>query len=283
VAQDSRTAKAVKVSKTVSTPNKKLRDHGETTDILRKKNSIFDVLKTKHNQETNVPENYFKDFGRVISITDGVAKVAGIHEAQTGERVKIGSKNVAGLVLSLENKTAGVVVFGNERDVEQNALVRRTADILSIPITHELFGRVIDSLGNIIDDGPSVQTPVKRRVDTKAIGIIPRQSIDKPMQTGITTVDSLTPIGCGQRELIIGDRQSGKTTIAIDAIINQNDNGFLYCIYVAIGQKKSAITRIVEVLTEKEAIHNTIIVSASSADAATLQYLAPYSGCAIGE
>jgi len=154
---------------------------------------------------------------------------------------------------------------------------------MSIPLTISLFGRVIDSLGYTIDGGTKINSSILREVDTKAIGIIPRQSVNEPMQTGIKAVDSLTPIGCGQRELIIGDRQSGKTTIAIDTIINQRKHGHLYCIYVAIGQKKSTISRIVEVLKQQNAFDSTVIVSASSSDPATLQYLAPYSGCTIGE
>jgi len=202
---------------------------------------------------------------------------------KAGERVKLGEKMIDGLALSLEGNIVGVVIFGNERDLQQDSLVYRTFNIMSIPLTINLFGRVIDSLGYTIDGGPKLSAKILREVDTKAIGIIPRQSVNEPMQTGIKAVDSLTPIGCGQRELIIGDRQSGKTTIAIDTIINQRQHGHLYCIYVAIGQKKSTISRIVETLKQKDAFSSTVIVSASSSDPATLQYLAPYSGCTIGE
>jgi len=202
---------------------------------------------------------------------------------KSGERVKLGQEMIDGMALSLEGNVVGVVIFGSEKDLQQDSLVYRTFDIMSIPLTINLFGRVIDSLGYTIDGGPKLSTKVLRQVDTKAIGIIPRQSVNEPMQTGIRAIDSMTPVGCGQRELIIGDRQTGKTTICIDTILNQRKNGHLYCIYVAVGQKKSTISRIVELLKEKNAFSTTVVVSASSSDPATLQYLAPYSGCAIGE
>jgi proton translocating ATP synthase F1 alpha subunit len=154
---------------------------------------------------------------------------------------------------------------------------------MSIPLSASLFGRVIDSLGYTIDGDTKIATKVLRQIDTKAVGIIPRKSVSEPMQTGIRAVDSLTPIGCGQRELIIGDRQTGKTTIAIDTILNQRHNGHLYSIYVAIGQKKSTVSRIVSMLKQKNAFQKTVVVAANSSDPATLQYLAPYSGCTIGE
>jgi len=156
---------------------------------------------------------------------------------KSGERVKLGDAQIDGMALSLEGNTVGVVIFGNEKDLQQDSLVYRTKDIMSIPLTVKLFGRVIDSLGYTIDGGENLSTQILRQVDTKAVGIIPRQSVNEPMQTGIKSVDSMTPIGCGQRELIIGDRQTGKTTIALDTILNQKQNGHLYCIYVSIGQK----------------------------------------------
>lgn len=227
-------------------------------------------------------DNFVED-GKVISVSDGIARVSGLMSVRAGERVKLGKKLIDGLVLNLEGNVVSVVIFGNERDLTQDAHVSRTFDIMSIPLTINLFGRVIDSLGNTIDGGEKLSAKILREVDTKAVGIIPRQSVNEPMQTGVKIVDALTPVGCGQRELIIGDRQSGKTTIAIDTIINQRNNGHLYCIYVAIGQKKSNITRLVETLKQKDAMTTTVIVSASSSDPATLQYLAPYSGCTIGE
>lgn len=225
----------------------------------------------------------FLDIGKVISVSDGVAKVSGLMGVRAGERVKLGKEMVDGMALSLEGNTVGVVIFGNERDLQQDSLVHRTFDIMSIPLTIKLFGRVIDSLGYTIDGGAKLSTKIIRQVDTKAVGIIPRQSVNEPMQTGIKSVDSMTPIGCGQRELIIGDRQTGKTTIALDTILNQRRNGHLYCIFIAIGQKKATVSRIVKILKAKNAFDNTVVISASSSDPATLQYLAPYSGCTIGE
>lgn len=225
----------------------------------------------------------FLEVGKVISVSDGVARVSGLMGVQSGERVKLGEAQIDGMALSLEGNIVGVVIFGNEKDLQQDSLVYRTSDIMSIPLTIKLFGRVIDSLGYTVDGGPSLKTNIIRQVDTKAVGIIPRQSVNEPMQTGIKSVDSMTPIGCGQRELIIGDRQTGKTSIAIDTILNQNQNGHLYCIYIAIGQKKSTVSRIVKILKQKNAFDRTIVVLANSSDPATLQYLAPYSGCTIGE
>ena len=225
----------------------------------------------------------FLDVGKVISVSDGVAKVSGLMGVKSGERVKLGQEMIDGMALSLEGNVVGVVIFGSEKDLQQDSLVYRTFDIMSIPLTINLFGRVIDSLGYTIDGGSKLSTTILRQVDTKAIGIIPRQSVNEPMQTGIRAIDSMTPVGCGQRELIIGDRQTGKTTICIDTILNQRKNGHLYCIYVAVGQKKSTISRIVDLLKEKNAFSTTVVVSAGSSDPATLQYLAPYSGCAIGE
>lgn len=187
------------------------------------------------------------------------------------------------MVLSLEHTNVGVVVFGNDREICQGAFVVKTNSIMSIPLGIGLFGRVIDGLGNIIDGGSAISFINERRVDTKAVGIIPRKSVREPMQTGIKSIDSITPIGCGQRELIIGDRATGKTTIATDTILNQKKHGFLYCIYVAIGQKKSTVAQIVQFLKKMDALGNTIVVSATSSEPATLQFLAPYSGCSLGE
>jgi proton translocating ATP synthase F1 alpha subunit len=223
------------------------------------------------------------DTGKIISVKDGVARVNGLFGVLSGEMVQLGIAKIQGMVLSLEHNTVSVVIFGNDIDLKQGDLVYRTFVIMNIPLSIKLFGRVIDALGNTIDAGPKVVSSVKRKVDTKAIGIIPRQSVREPMQTGVKAIDSITPVGCGQRELIIGDRQTGKTTIAIDTILSQKNFGFLYCIYVAIGQKKSTIAQIVNFLKKAGAIGNTIIVSATSSEPATLQFLAPYSGCTLGE
>jgi proton translocating ATP synthase F1 alpha subunit len=194
-----------------------------------------------------------------------------------------GNQQIKGMVLSLENDSVSVVIFGNDTELKQGNSVVRQFVIMSIPLSINLFGRVIDALGNTIDAGPTIVSNLTRKVDTKAIGIIPRQSVREPMQTGIKAIDSITPVGCGQRELIIGDRQTGKTTIAIDTILSQKNYGYLYCIYVAIGQKKSTIAQIVTFLKKVGSLGNTIVVSATSSEPATLQFLAPYSGCALGE
>jgi proton translocating ATP synthase F1 alpha subunit len=223
------------------------------------------------------------DTGKIITVKDGVARVNGLFGVLSGEMVYLGVSRIQGMVLSLEHNTVSVVVFGNDTLLKQGDLVDRTFQIMSIPLSLKLFGRVIDALGNTIDAGKKVESVITRRVDTKAIGIIPRTSVREPMQTGIKGIDSITPIGCGQRELIIGDRQTGKTTIAIDTILSQKKYGYLYCIYVAVGQKKSTVAQIVNFLKKVGSLSNTIIVSATSSDPATLQFLAPYSGCAIGE
>ena len=223
------------------------------------------------------------DTGKIISVKDGVARVNGLFGVLSGEMVLLGAAKLQGMVLSLEHNTISVVIFGNDTALRQGDSVYRTFVIMNIPLSIKLFGRVIDSLGNTIDGGAKVMSSLKRKVDTKAIGIIPRQSVREPMQSGIKAIDSITPIGCGQRELIIGDRQTGKTTIAIDTILSQKNFGYLYCIYVAVGQKKSTIAQIVNFLKKVSAISNTIIVSATSSEPATLQFLAPYSGCTLGE
>lgn len=225
----------------------------------------------------------FLDSGRILSVKDGVAKISGLLGVRAGEMVTLGLDRLPGMILSLEHNSVNAVIFGNDRALTQGELAFRAFVIMSIPLSISLFGRVIDSLGNIIDGGKKISAVIQRKVDTKAVGIIPRQSVGEPLQTGIVCVDSITPIGCGQRELIIGDRQTGKTTIAIDTILNQKKNGHLYCIFVAVGQKKSTVVQIVEFLKKTNSLMNTIIVAATSSDPATLQFLAPYSGCTIGE
>merc|ERR1712025_96203 len=184
-----------------------------------------------------------------------------------------------------ENNRVSVVVFGNDMELKQGDMAYRTSEIMSVPFTPELLGRVVDGLGNIIDDFGEKLSNIKVRaqIDTKAVGIIPRQSVNEPMQTGLKVVDSITPIGMGQRELIIGDRKTGKTTVCTDTIVNQALNGFMYCIYVAIGQKRSSVAKVVEELRHQGALKHTIVVAATSSDPSTLQFLAPYSGCTMGE
>ena len=254
-----------------------------TKKLIAEFNSIL-MLKSK-----NKVSPILNKTGKVLSVKDGVAKVIGLSGVMSGEMVSlVNSQNgkstiVKGMVLTLELRTASIVIFGNDNLLKQGDRVYRSNSIMSISLSTKLFGRVIDSLGNTIDGGSKIKTLLKQKVDTKAVGIIPRQSVHEPMQTGILCIDSMTPIGCGQRELIIGDRQTGKTTIAIDTIINQKKNGHLFCIYVAIGQKKSTIAQIVTFLKQIGAMSNVVIVASSSAEPATLQFLAPYAGCTIGE
>jgi len=235
------------------------------------------------------PKANLDETGRVLSIGDGIARVYGLKNIQAEEMVEF-SSGLKGMALNLEPDNVGVVVFGNDKLIKEGDVVKRTGAIVDVPVGNELLGRVVDALGNPIDGAGPLGTAVRQRVGIKAPGIIPRQSVTEPMQTGIKAVDSLVPIGRGQRELIIGDRQTGKTAVAIDTIINQkrfNDAGEekkkLYCIYVAIGQKRSTVAQIVKRLTDADAMKYSIVVSATASDAAPLQYLAPYSGCAMGE
>merc|ERR1712194_782599 len=276
--------------------NKKIienRNQSQLYNLTQKKNQVQKnksskkvIKQVKNLRKRLLRITFYKgtlDSGKIISVKDGIAKVNGLFKVLSGEMVHLGSLKIQGMVLSLEHNNVSVVIFGNDILLKQGDLVYRTFVIMNIPLSIKLFGRVIDALGNIIDSGSKISSLLTRKVDTKAIGIIPRQSVNKPMQTGLNAIDSITPIGCGQRELIIGDRQTGKTTIAIDTIINQKKSGYLYCIYVAVGQKKSTIAQIVQFLKKTGSLQNTIIVSATSSEPATLQFLAPYSGCTLGE
>jgi proton translocating ATP synthase F1 alpha subunit len=274
--------------------NKKIISSIHLTSTFKKQNPLkIKSLKSINTLNKSTVLQYFtKGFqfytnilqqGRILSIKDGVATVSGLLAAKAGEMVNLGKANIKGMILSLQHTTVGIVIFGNDRALKQGEVVSRSFQIMNIPLSKQLFGRVVDSLGNSIDGKAKIESTIYRQIDTKAVGIIPRKSVREAMQTGIKAIDAMTPIGCGQRELIIGDRQTGKTTIAIDTILNQNLNGVLYCIYVAIGQKKSTVSQIVELLKQKNALKNTIIMAATSAESATLQYLAPYSACAIGE
>jgi F-type H+-transporting ATPase subunit alpha len=235
------------------------------------------------------PKANLDETGRVLSIGDGIARVYGLKNIQAEEMVEF-SSGLKGMALNLEPDNVGVVVFGNDKLIKEGDVVKRTGAIVDVPVGAELLGRVVDALGNPIDGAGPLGTATRQRVGIKAPGIIPRQSVREPMQTGIKAVDSLVPIGRGQRELIIGDRQTGKTAVAIDTIINQKrfndgteDKKKLMCIYVAIVQKRSTVAQIVKRLTDADAMKYTIVVSATASDAAPLQYLAPYSGCAMGE
>merc|ERR1712018_888484 len=235
------------------------------------------------------PKANLEETGRVLSIGDGIARVYGLKNIQAEEMVEF-SSGLKGMALNLEPDNVGVVVFGNAKLIKEGDVVKRTGAIVDVPVGAELLGRVVDALGNPIDGPGPLGNTMRERVGIKAPGIIPRQSVREPMQTGIKAVDSLVPIGRGQRELIIGDRQTGKTAVAIDTIINQkrfNDGDDpkkkLYCIYCAVGQKRSTVAQIVKRLNDADALRYTIVVSATASDAAPLQYLAPYSGCAMGE
>ena len=230
------------------------------------------------------------EVGQVLSVGDGIARIYGLDNVQAGEMVEF-SDGSKGMALNLESENVGVVIFGDDRNVKEGDVVKRTGKIVDTPVGKELLGRVVDGLGNPIDGKGALDKSVqKSRVEVKAPGIIPRQSVNEPMQTGLKSIDSLVPIGRGQRELIIGDRQTGKTAVAVDAIINQkkiNESGDekqkLYCIYVAVGQKRSTVRQIQKTLEEAGAMEYTTIVAATASDSAPLQFLAPYTGCAMGE
>ncbi len=230
------------------------------------------------------------EVGKVLSVGDGIARVYGLDNVQAGEMVEF-EDDSKGMALNLENDNVGVVIFGDDRRIKEGATVKRTGSIVDVPVGKELLGRVVDALGNPVDGKGNLSEKTKRmRVEVKAPGIIPRQSVNEPMQTGLKAIDSLIPIGRGQRELIIGDRQTGKTAVAIDTIINQkaineseDEKKKLYCVYVAIGQKRSTVAQIVKTLEDAGAMKYTTIVSATASDSAPLQFLAPYTGCTIGE
>jgi F-type H+-transporting ATPase subunit alpha len=235
-------------------------------------------------QEAEVTE-----VGQVLSVGDGIARVFGLDNVQAGEMVEFES-GVRGMALNLETDNVGIVIFGTDRDIKEGQTVKRTRAIVDVPVGKELLGRVVDALGNPIDGKGPIKSKERRRVDVKAPGIIPRKSVHEPMATGLKAIDALIPIGRGQRELIIGDRQTGKTAIALDTILNQkplnqsNDEKVkLYCVYVAVGQKRSTVAQFVKVLEENGALEYSIIVAATASDPAPMQFLAPFSGCAMGE
>ena len=231
------------------------------------------------------------EVGRVLSVGDGIARAHGLDEVQAGEMVEFES-GVKGMALNLESDNVGIVIFGDDRSIREGDIVRRTSSIVDAPIGKGLLGRVVDALGNPIDGKGQLKNVKRSRVEVKAPGIMPRQSVHEPMQTGLKAIDSLIPVGRGQRELIIGDRQTGKTAIAVDAFINQkavnnsagkDDTKKLFCIYVAIGQKRSTVAQIVRSLEEQGAMEYSIVVAATASDPAPMQFLAPYTACAMGE
>src|ERR1700757_1877398 len=231
------------------------------------------------------------DVGQVLSVGDGIARIYGLDNVQAGEMVEFPSAGVKGMALNLERDNVGVVIFGNDQAISEGDECRRLGEIVDVPVGRGLLGRVVNPLGEPIDGkGPITGAAERRRVDVKAPGIIPRKSVHEPVQTGLKAIDTLIPIGRGQRELIIGDRQTGKTAVAIDTILNQkaanagtDEGAKLYCIYVAIGQKRSTVAQIVKTLEEHGALDYTIVVSATASEPAPLQFLAPFSGCAMGE
>ncbi len=229
------------------------------------------------------------EIGQVLSVGDGIARIHGLDKVQAGEMVEFPG-GIKGMALNLEADNVGVVIFGNDRDIKEGDTVKRTGSIVDVPVGKGLLGRVVDPLGNPLDGKGPIASTERRRVDVKAPGIIPRRSVHEPMQTGLKSVDSLIPVGRGQRELIIGDRQTGKTAIALDTIINQkgvnatgDEKQKLYCIYVAIGQKRSNVAQIVKTLEQFGAMEYTIVVAATASDPAPLQFLAPFAGCTFGE
>ena len=248
---------------------------------------ISDILKEQINNFGAGAE--VSEIGRVLSVGDGIARVYGLDNVQAGELVEFPG-GIKGMALNLEVDNVGVVIFGTDRDIKEGDTVKRTGDIVDVPVGKGLLGRVVDALGNPIDGKGPIESTERRLVDVKAPGIIPRKSVHEPVQTGLKAIDSLVPIGRGQRELIIGDRQTGKTAVAIDTILNQkainagdDESKKLYCVYVAIGQKRSTVAQIVKTLQDAGALEYTIVVAATASEPAPLQFLAPYAGCAMGE
>jgi F-type H+-transporting ATPase subunit alpha len=250
----------------------------EISEILKQQIAAFDT-------EANVAET-----GQVLSVGDGIARVFGLQNCMAGEMVEFPGAGLRGMALNLETDNVGVVIFGDDRQIREGDTVARTGSIVDVPVGNGLLGRVVDGLGNPIDGKGPLTDVVRGRVEVKAPGIIPRKSVHEPMQTGLKAIDALIPIGRGQRELIIGDRQTGKTAVIIDTIINQkginagdDEKKKLYCIYVAVGQKRSTVAQLVQTLEENGAMQYSIVVAATASDPAPMQFLAPYTGCTMGE
>src|SRR3954454_5418720 len=250
----------------------------EISDILKKQIAAFDT-------EQNVAET-----GQVLSVGDGIARVFGLQNVMAGEMVEFPSAGIRGMALNLETDNVGIVIFGDDRQIREGDTVARTGTIVEVPVGPGLLGRVVDGLGNPIDGKGPIAATERRRVDVKAPGIIPRKSVHEPMSTGLKAIDALIPIGRGQRELIIGDRQTGKTAILLDTILNQkplhasgSERDKLYCVYVACGKKRSTVAQFVKTLEDNGALEYSIIVAATASDPAPMQYLAPFAGCTMGE
>jgi F-type H+-transporting ATPase subunit alpha len=248
---------------------------------------ILDILKNKISGFTPSAEEV--ETGRIIQAGDGIAQVWGLDNILSGELVEIDTDSgliVEGMVMNLEEETVGIILFSDYEKITEGCTVRRTNQVASVPVGMELLGRVLDSLGNPIDGLGPLKTTEIHRMEVKGPGIIDRQNVSEPLQTGIKAIDAMIPIGRGQRELIIGDRRTGKTTIAIDTIINQktdDEKNCVYCVYVAIGQKQSSVVQLMETLKKQGVMEHTIIVAATASDPASLQYLAPYSATAMAE
>src|SRR6187399_1605367 len=250
----------------------------EISEILKKQIAAFDT-------EANIAET-----GQVLSVGDGIARVFGLQNVMAGEMVEFPGAGLRGMALNLETDNVGVVIFGDDKQIREGDTVSRTGSIVDVPVGNALLGRVVDGLGNPIDGKGPIATTQRSRVEVKAPGIIPRKSVHEPVQTGLKALDALVPVGRGQRELIIGDRQTGKSAVAIDTFINQkaanagdDESKKLYCIYVAVGQKRSTVAQIVRQLEENGAMEYSIVVAATASEPAPLQYLAPYTGCTMGE
>jgi len=244
-----------------------------------KPDEVASILKKQLADFQTKAETY--EVGTVLSVGDGIARVHGLSSVMAGELVEF-SNQVRGMVLNLEQDNVGIAIFGDDRGIREGDEVRRTETIASVPVGHALAGRVVDALGNVIDGGPPIQPDEHRVIEVKAPGIIQRKNVHEPMQTGIKVIDALTPIGRGQRELIIGDRKTGKTALAIDTIINQRGHN-VHCFYVAIGQKRSTVVQVAETLKKHGAMEYTTIIAATASDPAPMQFLAPYSGTAMAE
>ncbi len=243
----------------------------------------------KHQMASFGAEADVAEVGQVLSVGDGIARVYGLDKVQAGELVEF-PNGVKGMALNLESDNVGVVIFGDDSGISEGSTVERTGAIVDVPVGRGLLGRVVDALGQPIDGKGPLQDVTRARVEVKAPGIIPRQSVKEPVQTGLKAIDALVPVGRGQRELIIGDRQTGKTAVAIDAFLNQkavnaagDESKKLYCIYVAVGQKRSTVAQIVKTLQDYGALDYSIVVAATASEPAPLQFLAPYAGCAMGE
>ena len=234
-------------------------------------------------------EAEISEIGKVLSVGDGIARIYGLDNVQAGEMVEFPG-SVRGMALNLEADNVGVVIFGSDSNIKEGDTVKRLGTIVDVPVGKGLLGRVVDALGNPIDGKGPITDVTRERVEVKAPGIIPRKSVHEPVQTGLKAIDALVPVGRGQRELIIGDRQTGKTAVAIDTFLNQkevnagdDETKKLYCIYVAVGQKRSTVAQIVKTLEERGAMEYSIVVAATASEPAPMQFLAPYSGTAMGE